>query len=85
MGIALTVALGVAAISLAAWIWLVLGRGLFWKMDQTLRIPSSRIPRSGDSDQVQANGGAGWPPVRIIVPARNEADALPVTLPSLLN
>ena len=85
MDVALAVALGVAAISLAAWIWLVLGRGLFWKMDQRLRIPSSRIPGSGDSDQVQANGGDGWPPVRIIVPARNEADVLPITLPSLLN
>lgn len=54
-------------------------------MDQTLRISSSRIPSSGDGDQIQTNGGDGWPPVRIIVPARNEADALPITLPSLLN
>ena len=87
MEISLTVALGVTGLSLAAWIWLVLGRGMFWKMDQTLRISSSRIPSSGDGDgdQIQTNGGDGWPPVRIIVPARNEADALPITLPSLLN
>jgi len=80
MEIYLTVALGSTGLSLVAWIWLVLGRGLFWRMDQTIWIPSSE-----DGEQIQTGGGDGWPPVKIIVPARNEAETLPVTLPSLLN
>ena len=85
MVISLTVALGVSGLSMVAWIWLILGRGLFWKMDQTIQIPRSRVSSSGDGDQIQTSRGGGWPPVKIIVPARNEAETLPVTLPLLLN
>ena len=85
MVISLTVALGVSGLSLVAWIWLILGRGFFWKMDQTIRIPRFCVSSSGDGDQFQANEGGGWPSVKIIIPARNEAETLPVTLPSLLN
>ena len=95
LNLILALALAVTGLSLAAWIWLVLGRGLFWKMDQTLRIPSSGIPSSGiqnppvlglgDDDGGQDYTEKEWPSVRIVIPARNEADNLPITLPLLLN
>uniref|UniRef100_A0AAU2W0S2 Glycosyltransferase n=1 Tax=Streptomyces sp. NBC_00008 TaxID=2903610 RepID=A0AAU2W0S2_9ACTN len=59
----------IAVGSLAAWVWLLLGQGFFWRTDQ--RLPDSTEP--GD-----------WPSVAIVVPARDEADMLPVSLPSLM-
>lgn len=59
----------IAVGSLAAWVWLLLGQGFFWRTDQ-------RLPRRTAPD--------GWPSVAIVVPARDEADMLPVSLPSLL-
>ncbi|MFB8038671.1 glycosyltransferase [Streptomyces sp. NPDC056004] len=59
----------IAVGSLAAWVWLLLGQGFFWRTDQ--RLPRREPP-------------AGWPSVAIVVPARDEADMLPVSLPSLL-
>ncbi|MFI6087815.1 glycosyltransferase [Streptomyces sp. NPDC051218] len=58
-----------AVASLAAWLWLLLGQGFFWRTD--LRLP----PRS-DPDT--------WPSVCVVVPARDEAAVLPDSLPSLL-
>ncbi|MGW1073385.1 glycosyltransferase [Streptomyces sp. NPDC002537] len=55
--------------SLAAWLWLLLGQGFFWRTD--VRLPP-RVP-PGE-----------WPPVAIVVPARDEAEVLPSSLPSLL-
>ncbi|WP_326816584.1 glycosyltransferase [Streptomyces sp. NBC_01762] len=59
----------IAVGSLAVWMWLLLGQGFFWRTDQ-------RLPRRTAPD--------GWPSVAIVVPARDEADMLPVSLPSLL-
>jgi hopene-associated glycosyltransferase HpnB len=62
---------GVAAASLAAWIWLLVGRGFFWW-------PAPRLER-------EASGAK--PPARSVVaviPARNEAEILPTTLPTVL-
>ncbi|WP_327358530.1 glycosyltransferase [Streptomyces sp. NBC_01304] len=61
-----------AVVSLAAWLWLLLGQGFFWRTD--LRLP----PRPEPAD------GADWPDVCVVVPARDEAEVLPVSLPSLL-
>ncbi|MFF8448591.1 glycosyltransferase [Streptomyces leeuwenhoekii] len=58
-----------AAVSLAAWVWLLLGQGFFWRTD--VRLPPRREP-------------AVWPPVCVVVPARDEAAVLPASLPSLL-
>jgi len=77
MDFALTIALAITSISLLAWIWLIYGRGLFWRMDQILR------PASADDGNQYETGRSAWPTVRIIVPARNEADNLPATLSSL--
>lgn len=58
-----------AAASLAAWLWLLLGQGFFWRTD--LRLPARREPDT-------------WPSVCVVVPARDEAAVLPESLPSLL-
>ena len=54
----------------AAWLWLLLCQGFFWRTD--VRLP----PRAGA-------GGRGRP-VCVVVPARDEAEVLPASLPSLL-
>ncbi|MDT0436756.1 glycosyltransferase [Streptomyces doudnae] len=59
----------IAALSLAAWLWLLLCQGFFWRTD--VRLPP------GDDPGV-------WPPVCVVVPARDEAAVLPASLPSLL-
>ncbi|MEU6892688.1 glycosyltransferase [Streptomyces sp. NPDC046557] len=55
--------------SLAAWLWLTFAQGMFWRTD--VRLPPRTAP-------------ARWPSVAIIVPARDEAEVLPRSLPSLL-
>ncbi len=56
-------------VSLAAWVWLTLAQGFFWRTDQRLPAP---VPTGR------------WPEVVVLVPARDEAEVLPVSLPSLL-
>lgn len=53
----------------AIWVYLILFRGLFW-------LPTVRLPSPGELDQ--------WPAVAIVVPARNEADIIRDTLPTVL-
>jgi len=62
---------GVAAASLAAWIWLLVGRGFFWW-------PAPRLER--EASGVEPPGRS----VVAVVPARNESDVLPATLPAVL-
>ncbi|MEV0439734.1 glycosyltransferase [Streptomyces spectabilis] len=59
----------ISAASLAAWLWLLVGQGFFWRTD--LRLPPRREPER-------------WPTVAVVVPARDEAGVLPASLPSLL-
>lgn len=58
-----------AAGSLAAWLWLLLCQGFFWRTDV-------RLPQRTRPDQ--------WPSVCVVVPARDEAAVLALSLPSLL-
>jgi hopene-associated glycosyltransferase HpnB len=60
------------AVSAAAWVYLVAAHGGFWRTGE-------RLPRSS-----AASGRRSWPAVVAVVPARNEADSLPGTLPALL-
>ena len=62
------------AVSAAAWVYLVAAHGGFWLTSQ--RLPAASSPQSA--------GAGRWPGVVAVVPARNEADMLPVTLPALL-
>jgi hopene-associated glycosyltransferase HpnB len=59
-----------AALSLAAWVYLVFAHGRFWLCDQRLEGREPPPER--------------WPAVAAVVPARDEADVLPYSLPSLL-
>ncbi len=64
-------ALSIACVLAAvAWTYLVAGHGGYWRTSQWLP-PFSRDPDA-------------WPDVVAVVPARNEAEMLPVTLPALL-
>ncbi len=60
-------------VSAAAWVYLVTAHGGFWRTGQ--RLP--RLRAAGPEP-------AAWPAVVAVVPARNEADSLPGTLPGLL-
>jgi hopene-associated glycosyltransferase HpnB len=68
----MSIALAVAAISLGIWIYLVLGRGFFWRA------------RAWVADEV-AGEPSTWPRVVAVIPARNEADMIPDTLASVLS
>ena len=61
------------AVSAAAWIYLVAAHGGYWLTSQRLPVGRPQAARTGR-----------WPAVTAVVPARNEADMLPVTLPALL-
>ncbi|CAM5502106.1 glycosyl transferase family 2 [Streptomyces spiroverticillatus] len=61
----------IAVGSLTVWLWLLLCRGFFWRTDQ--RLPPRTRPAEGR-----------WPYVAVVVPARDEAEVLPESLPSLL-
>lgn len=62
-----------AAISLAIWAYLLLGRGFFWLAAERDDLPPATSPPGG-----------GWPSVTAVIPARNEADMIPQGLGSLL-
>ena len=66
-----------AWVSLAIWIVLLAGRGGFWRMN--LRLPEAE-------GETEAEGAAArtWPGVTAVIPARDEAGILPLTLPSVL-
>ncbi|BBJ45827.1 glycosyl transferase family 2 [Streptomyces antimycoticus] len=66
----------IAAGSLAAWLWLLLGQGFFWRTD--VRLPRRGPDGSGPPEP------AAWPSVAVVVPARDESAVLPASLPSLL-
>jgi hopene-associated glycosyltransferase HpnB len=64
-----------SAVSAAAWVYLVTAHGGFWRTGQ--RLPPRRTATT-------TAGHDQWPAVVAVVPARNEADSLPGTLPALL-
>lgn len=53
----------------AVWVYLVLFRGRFW-------LPNLRLPSPAELDR--------WPSVAVVVPARNEAEIITGTLPTVL-
>jgi hopene-associated glycosyltransferase HpnB len=76
---ACVLALAIACVvSVAAWVYLLVAHGGYW-------MTSQRLPAGTTVDREAAVATAGhWPGVVAVVPARNEADMLPVTLPALL-
>jgi hopene-associated glycosyltransferase HpnB len=67
----MSLGLAFAAISLAIWIYLVLGRGFFWRA------------RPWEAD-AEVSAPPQWPRVVTVIPARNEVDMIPDTLASVL-
>ena len=65
----------VSGAALAGWVWLAVARGMYWRTD--VRLPVSKDGVGGEDPSV-------WPSVAIVVPARDEADVLPITLPTLM-
>jgi hopene-associated glycosyltransferase HpnB len=66
----MTIVLGLAGLALAVWIYLLVGRGMFWMMRE----------RDGGEAPLEA-----WPSVTAIVPARNEAETIAQSIGSLLS
>lgn len=64
------IALALAAMSLAVWIYLLTARGLFWL--------------GGQRDDATPPAPAEWPPVAVVIPARNEAGVIGESVGSLL-
>ncbi|MDB5447309.1 MAG: hopene-associated glycosyltransferase HpnB, partial [Phenylobacterium sp.] len=64
------VVIGVGALALAVWAYLLVARGGFW--------------RAADTDEPAAPAPAVWPAVTAVVPARDEADVIAASLGSLL-
>ena len=63
----------ISSMSFLGWLYLAIGRGRFWKTDQYLQI-----------SLIKENGNVLWPTVNVVIPARNEADVIQHTLPTLL-
>ena len=61
---------GLMVLSLAIWLFLLLFWGQFWRVDQQLKTTVNKLQ--------------SLPTVCVVVPARNEADVIPVSLRSLL-
>jgi hopene-associated glycosyltransferase HpnB len=62
----------IALLALAIWLYLLLGRGGFWRCAQR----DGRDEPAGEPER--------WPGVAAVVPARNEADMIPRSVASLL-
>ena len=70
-------------VSAAAWVYLVVAHGGFWLTGQ--RLPPVGSPAGSAEPGAAAGPGLEtWPTVAAVVPARNEAESLPGTLPALL-
>jgi hopene-associated glycosyltransferase HpnB len=69
----MTASFFIACLSLGIWIYLLLGHGGFWRTVER------------DDCSCSAFKPICWPSVIAVVPARNEAAMLPISMPSLLN
>jgi len=73
MNILFLIAAMISSMSFLGWLYLSIGRGRFWKTDLYLQLSS-----------IEGNGDVLWPSVNVVIPARNEADVIKRTLPTLL-
>jgi len=65
-----TAAMAVGLVSLLIWLWLLIGHGRFWQADQ-------KLGPAGELDH--------WPAVVAVIPARDEAETIGLTVNSLLD
>jgi hopene-associated glycosyltransferase HpnB len=68
--------LGVVLVSLVIWLVLIVGWGRFWQCDQ--RLEQKPLPPLSSSPL------SSYPSICAVIPARNEAEMLPICLRSLL-
>jgi len=71
--------LGLTILSFVIWVGLLTVWGNFWRADQRLG------ESEGSQDAREENLPSNFPSVCAVIPARNEADMLPMTLRSLLS
>ena len=64
------IATGIALLSLAIWVWLLLAHGGFWL--------------AGERDDAVLPDPAFWPDIAVVVPARDEAEVIARSIGSLL-
>jgi hopene-associated glycosyltransferase HpnB len=76
------IGLSVTLLSLMIWLGLLLGWGQFWRCDQQLEEKDEGLKDQKNSSE--PSSFSLYPSVCAVIPARNEADLLPVTLRSLL-
>jgi len=76
------IGLGITSLSLIIWLVLLFGRGQFWRSDQFLRDEGGGM--RDENKPLHPPSLIPYPFICAIIPARNEADLLPVTLRSLL-
>jgi len=67
-----TVGVAIGAVAVAAWAYLLLGRGFFW------------LARERDEAPPPGPAPAQWPAVVAVVPARNEADVIETAVSQVL-
>lgn len=75
------IGLALVGLSLLIWLWLLALRGQFWQADEILEIPPT--PHSSHP-HAPPPPTSFLPSICAIIPARNEAELLPLTLRSLL-
>ncbi|HEY1621196.1 MAG TPA: glycosyltransferase [Streptosporangiaceae bacterium] len=75
-----------ATLAALAWVYLLACHGGYWLTSQ--RLPGAALPGAalpgGTLAEGAPPGGDQWPAVTAVIPARDEADALPASLPTLL-
>lgn len=69
MAIVKIILLAISFLSLIIWLYLLIFRGGFWLADRRIETHNTKL--------------GSWPSVCAVIPARNEADLLPITLRSL--
>lgn len=71
------IAIGLSVLSFLIWVYLLTFRGQFWRTDQHLEA----IMEHSD---LQSDSTLDCPPVSVVIPARNEAESIAITVRSLL-
>ncbi|UBF24615.1 glycosyltransferase [Kovacikia minuta CCNUW1] len=79
------ISLGATLLSLIIWLGLLVGWGQFWRCDQRLEARDEGGRMRDETFIPYSPSPISHPSVCAVVPARNEAELLPVTLRSLLN
>jgi hopene-associated glycosyltransferase HpnB len=69
----------VASMVLAVWLYLLIGRGMFWRAE-----PRDSAALGGRAEPGAVTATVSWPPVTAIIPARNEEESIGATVTSLL-